>query len=412
MVQWWINPLTHAPSDEDWFVRWFDFSEDDIRRSEHTSAGYDGYRSIKNVVWFIPDFDNPYYGGICTILRFANYLRTEKGVSSCYSVTFDVNSDVLLRKIRVIDPGCSSSEVVLSSGDDFSAVPDADACLATLWTTAYTALKFNRARRKFYFIQDYEPLFYRAGTASGLAESTYRFGFYGIANTVSLRDIYERETRRPATHFSPCVDSGVFFPPDPVLQRSKAGRSYRQVFCYTRPNHPRNAFELVAAALRIVKRRMGDRVRIVGAGDEWPPGEYDLDGVVENLGRLDYRSTGDLYRQSDAGVALMFTCHPSYIPFELMACGALVIANRNLWTGWFLKNGENCLVAEASATCLAEVIIQGLENDDERARITARARELIEAKYSDWGAEFSRVYEFMCDPERTAAAEDRSAEPL
>ncbi len=108
----------------------------------------------------------------------------------------------------------------------------------------------------------------------------------------------------------------------------------------------------------------------------------------------------------------MFTCHPSSIPFELMACGALVIANRNLWTGWFLKNGENCLVAEASATCLAEVIIQGLENDDERARITARARELIEAKYSDWGAEFSRVYEFMCDPERTAAAEDASAEPL
>jgi hypothetical protein len=44
---------------------------------------------------------------------------------------------------------------------------------------------------------------------------------------------------------------------------------------------------------------------------------------VENLGLLDYRQTADLYRTCHAGAVLMLTRHPSYIPLELMASGAL-----------------------------------------------------------------------------------------
>jgi hypothetical protein len=35
-----------------------------------------------------------------------------------------------------------------------------DACIATYWTTAYYQLLFKQTRRKFYFVQDYEPMFY------------------------------------------------------------------------------------------------------------------------------------------------------------------------------------------------------------------------------------------------------------
>ena len=59
--------------------------------------------------------------------------------------------------------------------------------------------------------------FGRAGSASALVENTYRFGFYGIANTVSLKDIYEREFGAKAAHFSPCVDLSVFHPPESAL---------------------------------------------------------------------------------------------------------------------------------------------------------------------------------------------------
>jgi GT2 family glycosyltransferase/glycosyltransferase involved in cell wall biosynthesis len=387
-----------GPSEEELFVDWFDFSEDDVRRSKQACAEVRGYRAVRRLVWFIPEFENPHYGGICTILRFADYLRRYKDVSSYYCVRGSAEPAEILRRIRAVDPGCSSSD--LSVGvDDSLRIPDSDACIATLWATAFPALKYQGAKRKFYFVQDYEPLFYRAGTGSALAESTYRFGFYGIANTMSLKRSYEMESGQKAVHFLPCVDSEVFFPPTQRMQRLKSLRPYRQLFCYARPKHPRNAFELVAAALRAVKAELGDGVRIVCAGAEWRPEDYGLANIAENLGTLDYRQTGQLYRDSDAGVGLMFTRHPSYIPFELMACGALVIANQNRWTEWLLKDGENCLITEASATCLADTIIRGLENNDERARITATAQALIQDRYSDWASQICRVYDFMCDPD-------------
>ena len=392
------NALVPAPSEEKLFVNWFDFSEDDIRRSQHLHTRVHGYQAVQTLVWFIPEFRNPYYGGICTILRFADYLRRHKGVSSYYAVSGADDAATILRRIRVVDPGCSSSEVSVFQAHDILTLPPSDACVATLWTTAYSALRYQDTKRKFYFIQDYEPLFYRAGTASGLVESTYRFGFYGIANTISICNSYRNDGGQLSISFSPCIDSTVFFPPDERLRRLKASRSYRQLFCYTRPNHPRNAFELLSEALRNVKARMGDGVRIVCAGDEWSPKDYGLENIIDNLGTLDYRRTAQLYRESDAGIALMFTRHPSYIPLELMACGALVISNRNRWTEWLLKHGDNCLLTQASATCLTDSIIQGLENTEQRTQITATAQALIQEHYTDWGAQISRVYDFMCDP--------------
>ncbi len=393
--------VSRPPSDEEQFVKWFDFSEDDLRRSKQVCAEVRGYHPVRRLVWFIPGFKNPYYGGICTILRFADYLRCQRGVSSYYVVWDSTSASQILPRIQVIDRGCSSSEVVtVGAHDPLDSIPESDACIATLWATAFPALKYLKTKRKFYFVQDYEPLFYRAGTGSALAESTYRFGFYGIANTLSLKESYEIDSGQSAIHFSPCIDANVFFPAGPLLQQLKLNRPYRQLFCYARPNHPRNAFEMIAGALQVVKKRLGNQVRIVCAGDDWRPEDFGLEGIVENLGILDYEKTAQLYRESDCGVALMFTRHPSYIPFELMACGALVIANRNRWTEWLLKDGENCLLTESSATCLAETIVRGLENGEERARITAAAEAIIRAQYSDWDKEFSQVYDFMCDPGR------------
>ena len=44
-------------------------------------------------------------------------------------------------------------------------------------------MKNRNTKRKFYFVQDYEPLFYPASSRSALAEATYRFGMPAIVNT-------------------------------------------------------------------------------------------------------------------------------------------------------------------------------------------------------------------------------------
>ena len=55
-------------------------------------------------------------------------------------------------------------------------------------------------------------------------------------------------------------------------------------------------------ALEELKRRLGDRVRIVTAGSWATPD--DVGSGIEHLGLLDYRALGDFYRKCDVGVAL------------------------------------------------------------------------------------------------------------
>src|SRR5262249_39797562 len=114
-------------------------------------------------------------------------------------------------------------------------IAECDAAIATRWQTAYHLLRFNRTRRKFYMVQDYEPLFHPAGAQSALAEATYRFGHYGICNTPALREIYEREFGGTAIDFMPCVDTTLFQPPSTVA----CAAGSKTVFFYGRPGSER-----------------------------------------------------------------------------------------------------------------------------------------------------------------------------
>ncbi|MFX4516600.1 hypothetical protein ABTA91_19105, partial [Acinetobacter baumannii] len=72
---------------------------------------------------------------------------------------------------------------------------------------------------KYYFIQDYEPLFYPAGTISALVEATYRFGYRAITNTDQLAAIYRRDFGGEAISFMPAIEPSVFQAPAPDNRR-------------------------------------------------------------------------------------------------------------------------------------------------------------------------------------------------
>lgn len=373
----------------------FDFSAAELRRSAEGGAALKGYHPIEKVIWFTPSFENPFYGGIHTILRFANWWSEHKGVRNHFAICDAVDHREMSNRIRAVYASCSDADVsIIAGGSEVTKLPKADACVATLWTTAYYALRYNQGARKFYFIQDDEAAFYRAGSTSALVEATYRFGFYGITNTVSLKEMYEQEFNQLAVHFTPQVDLTTFHPDGSERDRGKT----LQLFCYARPQHPRNAFELLSAAMRKLKTRMGAGVRIVCAGAAWDPEDYHLYGVAENLGVLSYQDTAHLYRSCDVGAVLMLTRHPSYIPLELMASGCLVVTNTNRWTQWLLKDQETCLLSETSSTALAETLERSLRDHSLRKRIRDTALDTIRQRYGNWDDEIARIYEWMCEP--------------
>ncbi|MFM8283927.1 MAG: glycosyltransferase [Planctomycetaceae bacterium] len=343
--------------------------------------------------WFLPTFDHPYYGGVMTILRCADYLTRSRGLRQRFLICGPCDGEALLGRIAAVFPGLGTARVVpLDCAEAITAIPAADYSFATLWTTAYVLHKVRNTGLKFYFIQDWEPLFYPAGSTSAQAELTYDFGFYGIANTRPLRRFYENEHGGTAVHFTPQIDPAVFHG-HPL----RAAGGPKRLFFYGRPGHPRNGFELAAVALTELKARLGDRVQILCAGAPWDAGDYGLGGVIENLGLLDYRATADLYRSCHVGFVMMMTRHPSYLPFEFMACGGLLVSNDNPANRWLLRDGENCLLSPPSAPAIAERLTEAVERFDDLLAVRRRGWEQIRIHHASWDHAFADVWAFIAE---------------
>lgn len=344
--------------------------------------------------WYLPSFDNPFYGGIMTILRLAEYLLRCHGIKQRILICGSAKRDEVLANLGKAFPRLLEAEVIiLDSVEAITSIPASDYSVATLWTTAYVLLGVQNTGYKFYMIQDFEPAFYPAGSTYAQAELSYRFGFYGIANTESLKNIYERDYGGKAALLRPTIDKSVFYPATEPRQSEP-----KRLFYYARPGTPRNGFELAAAALTRLKQRYGDKLDIICAGAGWDPAEYGLDGVVRTVGMLPYAATGDLYRTCHAGFVMMMTKHPSYLPFELMACGAIVVTNHNDANTWLLKDGENCLLSPPSASCIAATLEYALDHYDELSPLREKAAAQIFSEVKGWDENLSVVADFMFAP--------------
>lgn len=314
--------------------------------------------SVSAINWYLPFHENPLYAGVFTVLRFASRVA-EHGVNTRIVIYDQIESGVatLRRRIESYFPPLAGAVTVSPLRNAVS--------VATFWKSAYVIAQ-RSALARYYFIQDYEPLFYSAGTLYGLAEATYRLGLIPIVNTPGLLEfLHSTHGQIGGTSFVPTVDRSVYFP----KQRSTSGPL--QIVFYGRPGHTRNGFELGIEALKNLKRQYGNRVRVVSAGADWSVREYGLEGVLENRGCLrSAAEVADLYRESDIGLCFMFSKHPSYQPFEMISCGCVVLSNENEATSWFFKDGQNCVLAQPTVPDLVEKFRWLIENGDERQRIS------------------------------------------
>ena len=273
--------------------------------------------------------------------------------------------------------------------------PEADVAIATLWETAYLMARAPHARRKAYLIQDYEPGFYPAGTKAALAEESYRFGLYGIANTHHMGALYRSRFGGTVHSFAPAVDRTLL---------NAAGRRPLDhddgepvtVFVYARPGHPRNCWELAEPALLEVKARLGNRVRIVTAGSWATPD--DLGEGIEHLGFLDVHEYSELYRTTDVALTLQVSEHPSYLPLELMACGVPIVAFDHGAADWLLRHDENSIRTRRTKDALVAGLLELATDPPLRVRLGAQAARDIDERHSNWDAALAGIYPFLRDP--------------
>ncbi len=374
-------------------VEEFDFGEEEWQTNRACLAAAEKLEDPVRVVnWYLPCFDYAFYGGIHTIFRFASGFLERHGVRSNFLIYDRPSASAAEMKAKIVEPFPSLTSmplIVLKSPSD--AVPDSDASIATFWSSASWLMRNRNTRRKFYFVQDYEPLFYPAGSQYALVEQTYRFGFPAIVNTPGLREALVRDFGTRAVSFTPCTDPGIFFPP----AKPRPERPFR-VFFYGRPDTPRTAFEIGLSALRRFKSRNGRRVEVLVAGSHFPASIKASSPGIEFVGLLPYRETGDLYRSCNAGLALMLTKHPSYLPFELMSCGAVPVVNQNAANTWLIRHDENALMVEPTPTLVCAALEKLMESVELRERLSRAGAELVRS--FTWDSQIDRVLSFMNQP--------------
>ena len=366
----------------------FDLEPAHLEANRRTLEAYAALEAleIRSVQWFLPWFHLTHGGGIHTVLRFADRFARAHGIENRFSV-YDRDDPAAARdvaaKIAGAFPALRGAPVSACAGG----LPECDAAIATAWPGAYPLVRLDGARAKFFLVQDWEPDFHPAGSASALLEQAARFGIPGLVNTPGLADSY-RACGNPAIAFTPAPDPRYAPPP---LPRPEAPV---RLFFYGRPSVARNAFGLGLATLRRVKARLGDGVEILCAGEDWSPGQYGVADVLDNLGMLeDPGAVAELYRSCHAGLVFMLTRHPSYQPLEWMASGMVTVTNESEHTTWLLRHEENALVAPPLPAAMAAQAIRALTDAPLRDRIAATGLEIVAPL--DWDTEIDRVHAAM-----------------
>ncbi len=311
-----------------------------------------------HITFLIPDF-KPGAGGHMTIFRIGSYLE-----KFGHNVAFLVQNPSVHKSgseaLKTINTHFLpfSGEVELFSGTTPTA--SGDALIATDRFTCYPVKAMEKFRRKFYFVQDYEPLFYPAGTEALLTEATYSFGFDCLCAGEWLHKIMSQKYGQWSMHWPLAYDHAVYSP-----RLEEASRPTNRIAIYARWVTPRRAVELAFMALEILKER-GVEFEVDFFG--WKLGPLQVSFPYRDHGILDGAKLAELYRESTFGVVFSATNH-SLVNREMMACGLPVI-DLDLDTVTSIFPAGTIALAKPNPLDIADVMERLLKNQQEREELS------------------------------------------
>jgi O-antigen biosynthesis protein len=255
-----------------------------------------------------------------------------------------------------------------------------DVLVATLWITAYQVFKASNTNLKVYFIQDFEAMFYAAGSDHIFALNTYRLNFFGICASPWLDKVVTERFGMRACHFHLGYEPGAYYP-DPLIERDA-----NKILVYLRPTTPRRGTELLVAALTLVhEQRPKTRIVIFGTDSI---GYQDISFPVSVVGLQNEEQLRRLH--SGAAIALLTSLtNYSLLPIEAMACGAVVVdVNVESMRETFPVDAP-IVLAEPHPHGIAKAILAML-NDPEGLQQRSQ-RSIDYARNFAWASSFAKI---------------------
>ena len=333
------------------------------------------------VNWVIPPV-TPGSGGHTTIFRTISHLERMGIHNRIYiyqNKLFD--SDQTFRKFLNEHFSAALTEQSVETFISVDSMKYAHATIATGWQTAYFVRRFNNTDNKFYFVQDFEPMFDPLGSKYLLAENTYRFGFKAITAGDWLKDKMHDEYGMEAVSFGFSCDRSIYKP----IPKTD---SQKRIFFYARPVTPRRAFEIGLLALNEVYKKHPD-IEVVFAG--WDVSKYNIPFKHKNMGTVLPSDLAKAFSSSDICL-VMSVSNLSLMPLEIMSSGSVCATSYGANNEWLLSE-ENTILFNNDPIEIADKLCYYLDHRDELEKIREKGMEL--AASTDWEREIQKVYDYI-----------------
>ena len=319
-----------------------------LRRSLMTQLNKkvrDSYgKNKKKIAWIIPH-PGKGSGGHRTIIQNVNALIREGYECDIYVEENGVdNWQIIKDRINEYYEPCGAGVYV---GFD-NIEKDYDLLFATGWQTIDFARKFP-AKKKAYFIQDFEPWFFPMGDQYIITENSYRYGFMPVTIGKWLAHKQMEEFGNSAEYFDFGADLNVYKPLKDIKKENAICWIYQ-------PEKSRRCDIIGMKAMKILNRARPDlKIYLYGS-----PAETSFDFDCENLHIIPIDKCNELYNKCKVGVCFSAS-NPSRIPFEMMAAGLPVVElyrENNLYD---MPDG-GVLLSEPTPEAIASSIIYLLDN--------------------------------------------------
>jgi glycosyltransferase involved in cell wall biosynthesis len=253
-------------------------------------------------------------------------------------------------------------------------LPYADVNVATFCFTTFAVVGLPRP---FYYVQHYEPLFFKDRYLRHLAWSTYKLPLKQIVVSRWLQKLLRERFGREATYVGNGIDLSVF------RRRSRrwfGDRSKRVVCAFFRGIEWKGDTELIEAVHRVNKKRKDILLTLVGPHDRLSEGlrQYSdlIDYPVMTLSSLSDDELAQIYSSADVFVSASWYEGFGLPSLEAMACGSPVVMTDSLGSRDYAVHLKNAyVVPPRDPRALAEAIDRVLSDETLRAGLIKRGLE-------------------------------------
>ena len=229
-----------------------------------------------------------------------------------------------------------------------------DIIVATFYSTLFSVLKYSKAKRKLYLVQNYETDFYTYGdTSRGEAEKTYNMPF-GV-EYITISQWCKTWLMEKYNHSSRFAPNGIFLNSFVEHKRNLNKEKIRILIegdssCF---------YKNVDESFKIVEKLDKNKFEIWYISYNGKPKRWYR--VDKFFYKVPFEKVSEVYEKCDILIKSSRLESFSFPPLEMMATGGYCIVAPNGGNEEYLKNEENCLLyklgdIDGAVKCIEKII--------------------------------------------------------